>query len=105
MRYFPLLHISDLHGENIIFRKRHKQLKRVSSQLIWKLFCFPKNPEQQLKQELGVQNIRQKLIQENKYKGLTDAEKAIIREMRRGFFDSYFTVCAFRDLSLSKTII
>ncbi|MGD0665450.1 MAG: hypothetical protein ABSA17_07000 [Rhabdochlamydiaceae bacterium] len=81
-----LLHISDLHGENIIFRKDINNLKEFIP-IDLEVVLFPKNPEQATKTELGVQNIRQKLIQENKYKGLTDAEKAIIREMRRGFFD------------------
>jgi hypothetical protein len=79
-----LLHIGDLHGENIMLRKGlDHSIDFVPIDL--EVVLFPKNPEEETKTELDTQNIRQKLIREKKYKGLTNAEKTIIREMRRNF--------------------
>jgi len=47
--------------------------------------CFPKDIEQPTKTELNTQSIKNKLVSERKYKGLTEAEKTIIRQMREGF--------------------
>ncbi|MBS0649462.1 MAG: DUF4135 domain-containing protein [Verrucomicrobia bacterium] len=75
-----LLHVSDLHGENVIMKKEGEKYLDIVPIDLENVFI---KPNRDIPTKLGGQEIRIELERNGLYKGLTQAEKKLTEELKQ----------------------